>query len=179
MTCRVTRFTCAKGLWPWRSPDVAHTRVTWLMREKHEKSETCESRTSLQCRTCRAYSRVSLLYRTVEVPSFIGASCSTQVTQLESLFVPQLDQCATQTSLPYPETLSTLFYVLRRVDSNTLSRRSEVALPCQRAGHTWDESLVHPSHGDGIRSIQGDPCNRLAAGLSPRPFSSAAYVYTR
>jgi ribosomal protein S18 acetylase RimI-like enzyme len=28
MTCRVTRFTCAKGLWPWRSPDVAHTRVT-------------------------------------------------------------------------------------------------------------------------------------------------------
>jgi hypothetical protein len=28
MTCRVTRFTCAKGLWPWRSLDVAHTRVT-------------------------------------------------------------------------------------------------------------------------------------------------------
>jgi hypothetical protein len=48
-----------------------------IMRDKHEKSETCEPRTSLQYRTCRAHSRVSLVYRIAGVPSFIGASCST------------------------------------------------------------------------------------------------------
>jgi hypothetical protein len=28
MTRRVTRFTCANGIWPWYSPHVAHIRVT-------------------------------------------------------------------------------------------------------------------------------------------------------
>jgi hypothetical protein len=74
-------FTCAKGLWPWRSPDVAHTRVTWFIRDKHEKSEKSEPRTSLQYRTCRAYSRVSLVYRIARFPSFVGASCSTHVLE--------------------------------------------------------------------------------------------------
>jgi hypothetical protein len=42
-----------------------------------KSSESCEPRTSLSYRTCRAYSRVSLVYRIVGVPASMGASCST------------------------------------------------------------------------------------------------------
>jgi hypothetical protein len=40
---------------------------------------------------------------------------------LESLFITQLDQCVTQTSLLYPETLSTSFALLPRVHPITQS----------------------------------------------------------
>lgn len=66
-------------------------------------------------------SRVSLVYRTVEFPSFIGASCSTEVTQLESLFITQLDQCATQTIFLTLKPLVTRSTFLPRVHPITYS----------------------------------------------------------
>lgn len=68
----------------------------------------CCSVALLLCMLCRHRAgcrtlRVSLVYDTVEFPSFIGASCSTQVTNLESLIITQLDQCATH---PLPSFLA-------------------------------------------------------------------------